>query len=37
MHSEGQGDIKHEEDLVKETLGGRGWGQSFGIKVVVPG
>lgn len=36
MHFEGQDDIKHEGSLVKEALGGRGWEQSFGIKVVVP-
>jgi hypothetical protein len=37
MHSEEQGDIKQEEGLVKEVLGGRGWGKGFEIKVVVPG
>lgn len=36
MHFEEQGDIEHEESLVREALGGRGWEQSFGIKVVVP-
>ena len=36
MHFEGQDDIKHEGSLVKEALGGGGWEQSFGIKVVVP-
>lgn len=37
MHNEGQGDINHEKDLVKEVLEGRRWGQSFTINVVVPG
>ena len=37
MRSEEQGDIKHEEGLVKEVLGGGGWEKGFEIKVVAPG
>lgn len=37
MHIEGQSDINHEKDLVKEVSEGRRLGQSFRIKVVVPG
>lgn len=37
MCYEEQGDIKHEEGLVKEVLGGGEWGKGFEIKVVAPG
>lgn len=31
MHFKGKGDMKPEEGLVKEALGGRRWGHCFGI------